>query len=509
MNFLDWIKSILSNGRKTPTIYCKGLTKKYDEKGVLEIGLYDGENPITDADIGIEINTRQYIKKTDENGIARLNINLGTGKYKAIINYPGKKDTYNRVTAYTEVFITTDTYMDGINLTKTKGEDTPYQCAVYRLDNHERIKEKINITVNGKTYEKESDDNGLYKLNINLPVGTYDIEAEYKGNDIYTQSKIKNTITINKEIVPTDKKQIVLGCDANTSDDSAVQNQIASRLEAEGYPVEKLQIGPNYFASYDYSSNAKGKIGIYLIASGIFSIADAAYGSGQFDNYIFGIRGDFGDKGATCFDCPIRADTDCTSICDKLDGKTFNQINAMLEPYVAVCGGGKIDELADNIISWLKSIEDKPEPEPKSYEEALLEYFEQISGVEVNSIDEALGVIEDRGYAYYYDDLYDNYTTVRRMIYGDGVNCTDACQAFFNIGVALGYEVHCLHIGCRGGDGHVRLKLKHDINTGGEWIYRDPAAVLSDNGMGVDYNWCMNGELWDIDPSWFMENLYR
>ena len=39
---------------------------------------------------------------------------------------------------------------------------------------------------------------GLYKLNINLPVGTYTIEASFNGNELFNPSSIKNTITIEE-----------------------------------------------------------------------------------------------------------------------------------------------------------------------------------------------------------------------------------------------------------------------------------------------------------------------
>lgn len=297
MSFWDFIINFLTNNKKNARFITKTLIKTYGDPEPLEVGLYDKNTPIDNEEIGIEVNGKQYIKTTDNDGIARLNINLGPGNYTAKLYWRGINGEYNSVTGYVDIIV----------------EPAP--------------------------------------------------EPEPKPQP------------------SGDKKTIVLGCDANTSDDSTVQNHIAERLEQEGYPVEKLAIGPNYFASTDYSSKAKGKIGIYLIASGIFSIADAYYGSGQFDNYIFGIRGDFGDKGATCFNCPIRADADCTSICDELDGKTFNQMNAMLQPYVAICGGGSTDELADNIIDWLNGLENsEPEPTPEPEPTQLWDYFTNQGG---------------------------------------------------------------------------------------------------------------------------------
>ena len=301
MSFWDFIKNFISNNKKDARFITKTLIKTYGEPDQLEVGLYDKNTPIDNEEIGIEVNGKQYIKTTDNDGIARLNINLGAGNYTAKLYWKGINGEYNSVTGYVDIIV------------DPQPEPEPVQPSC-------------------------------------------------------------------------DKKPIILGCDANTEDDSTVQNRITERLEAEGYPVEKLPIGPNYFASTDYSSKAKGKIGIYLIASGIFSIADAYYGSGQFDNYVFGIRGDFGDKGATCFNCPISADADCTSICDELNGKTFNQMNAMLQPYVAICGGADTDELANNIIDWLNGLE-QDDPEPPAPEETqeeeptqLWDYFTQQGG---------------------------------------------------------------------------------------------------------------------------------
>lgn len=350
MNILDYIRSLLNNNKKISTIYTQTLKKTFNSQEALEIGLYSGDTPIVNAEVGIEINGVQYIRNTDNNGVARLNINLGGGKYTAKCYYPGNKE-YNKASAYAEVFITTDTYMDGINLKKTVGDSTPYQCAVYRLDNNQRVKDEVTFNINGQPYTRNADEDGLYKLNINLPIGTYTIEASFNGNELFNPSSIKNTITI-EEPAP----------------------------------------------------------------------------------------------------------------------------------------------------------EPEPTPEPKSYAEKLLEYFESKFGP-MSCIDDCLEAVQGRGYAYYYDDQFDNYTAINRMADEEGDNCTDACQVFWNLSKALGYDVKCLHIGCSGGDGHVRLQLKHPINTDDEWINRDPAAVL--NGGSIDSIWCENGTIWDINPDWFMANIER
>ena len=434
MNILEVIKNFLSNNKKNARFITKTLVKTYGDPEPLEIGLYDGITPIDNEDIGIEVNGKQYIKTTDNDGIARLNINLAAGNYTAKLYWRGINGEYNSVTGYVDIII------------DPQPQPEPVQ-----------------------------------------PSG--------------------------------DKKPIILGCDANTEDDNTVQNRIAERLEAEGYSVEKLPIGPNYFASTDYSSKAKGKIGIYLIASGIFSIADATYGSGQFDNYIFGIRGDFGDRGATNFNLPIRADADCTSICDKLNGKTFNQMNAMLQPYVAICGGADTDELADNIIDWLTAINTNDDPEPPAPEETpetptgqesrhvkILNYFEEHFGI-CEYIDDALEKIQGRGYAFYFSDGYNMYETIDRVDNGDGANCFDIAEVFYHCAKGMNekygrnYTVEYLDVWCPvSGYDHIRLRL----NNGEVTFYRDPACVL--DGGDITDNWCGTSDnILEVNPSWIYD----
>ena len=107
-------------------------------------------------------------------------------------------------------------------------------------------------------------------------------------------------------------------------------------------------------------------------------------------------------------------------------------------------------------------------------------YFVKVFGTFDNTIDGALRKIAGKGYGYYYDDVYSNKESINRMKTGQGVNCTDSCQVFYNILSELikkgkYKKVECLHVKCSGGDGHVRLRIT--LNDG-SYIYRDPAAVL-------------------------------
>ena len=163
-----------------------------------------------------------------------------------------------------------------------------------------------------------------------------------------------------------------------------------------------------------------------------------------------------------------------------------------------------------NTLPAMNNINTKVWVKPKEYSEKIYDYFVKRLGKFNNTIDGALSLIDGNGYAGYSDDYYSNKTSIDRMANGSGINCTDSCHVFYNIAkhlIKLGKykKVQCIHVGCRySGTGHVRLRLQ--LNDG-DWIYRDPASVL--DGNGVTSNWCMDGEYWATDPSWFMENLNR
>ena len=145
--------------------------------------------------------------------------------------------------------------------------------------------------------------------------------------------------------------------------------------------------------------------------------------------------------------------------------------------------------------------------------EEVLAYFEKVFGVTIKYIDDVMEILDGRGYAYYYDDMYSNKETIDRIKAKKGVNCTDVTHIVHNIGLALinkykrYKKVETIHVRCSGGDGHVRSKF---TNTNGTIFYRDGACALSANGRGAYCNWCTSGyTLLATNPSWFMKDLNR
>ena len=158
----------------------------------------------------------------------------------------------------------------------------------------------------------------------------------------------------NQQQNNSSSKQVVLGCDDNGNDDSNYQNTVKGIIEQAGYQVEALAIEPNAYASYSYDSKAKGKIGIYLIAAGTYSIGDAYEGGTSFDYNYFGIRPECSPNwDVSDFDTkPIGSDPDTRGgVTDKIAGKSFKEINEIVKDRCMCVTGKDATEMGNNLVA--------------------------------------------------------------------------------------------------------------------------------------------------------------
>ena len=174
-------------------ITANNLTKNYTESGQVkaQVSVYDG-SALSYYPITFTINGVTYNRRTDGNGEASLNIRLPRGIYPCKIVSPAD-DYFAYAEKTVTVKILTSTKMEGTNITKMEDETTVYQCAVY--DEIGRVDCDVKLTVNGVTYIRHTESDGLAKLNIRLPAGEYYIIAEFLGDEIHTGSRVVNHIS--------------------------------------------------------------------------------------------------------------------------------------------------------------------------------------------------------------------------------------------------------------------------------------------------------------------------
>ena len=171
-----------------PTLIADNLVKYYKNASQFYISLIDSEgNPVSGVNITMNINGVFYNRTTNENGTARLNINLIPGEYilTAIDPLTGLQMSHNITVLPT--LNATDlemTYQDGstFNVTVLDGQGNPAKEVT------------VTFNINGVLYNRVTDSHGIARLNINLIAGKYIITSEYDG------FKIANTITIKDKI---------------------------------------------------------------------------------------------------------------------------------------------------------------------------------------------------------------------------------------------------------------------------------------------------------------------
>ena len=145
-------------------------------------------SPLVNASVTFNINGVLYKKQTDYEGVARLNINLFPGKYILTAVHPdGLMYGYN-ITVLSTIY--------GDDIVKFFRNGTQY-CAKF-LDGcgSPLVNASVIFNINGVFYKKQTDDNGMAKLNINLFPGEYILTAIHlNGEEKANIIKVLTTIS--------------------------------------------------------------------------------------------------------------------------------------------------------------------------------------------------------------------------------------------------------------------------------------------------------------------------
>ena len=169
-----------------PTISGNDITKIYKNNTQYYAKFVDGKgNPLKNTGVKFNINGVFYTRTTNDQGMARLNINLNPEKYIITAEnlITGEKHA-NTITVLPNI-------IENYDLTKYYKNSSQYRVKL--LDNTGKpVGAGVNVifNINGVFYTRSTDANGYAKMNINLNPGKYIITADYKG------LKVSNTIKV-------------------------------------------------------------------------------------------------------------------------------------------------------------------------------------------------------------------------------------------------------------------------------------------------------------------------
>ncbi len=216
--------SVYSNVVVKTTIESKNLVKMY-QNGTQFFATFlgtDGKPLANNTKVTFNINGVFYTRQTNENGVARLNINLRPGEY--ILT------AINPVNSESEGFnITVKSLIESNDLTKHYRNDSKFEAKIYNKDGTLAINKNVTFNINGVFYNRITDSNGVARLNINLRPGNYIITTIFEG------LTIGNNINVLPTLVTSDLSMKYLDGSKFT----------AQTLDGQGSPLANQNVSFN------------------------------------------------------------------------------------------------------------------------------------------------------------------------------------------------------------------------------------------------------------------------
>ena len=188
---------------------------------------------LTNTNVTFNINGVFYTRKTNESGVARLNINLPPNDYILTAINPATGEMYSNTIRVLNVLSASDmsmTYRDGskFNVTLLDGQGIPY------------ANQELTFNINGVFYTRTTNELGVASLNINLQAGNYIITSTYNGLSIANTINIQGVetqgpLTVSGQIVNKANENYA----TSSSDTSVVTVTNGGSLSLDNSVIEK------------------------------------------------------------------------------------------------------------------------------------------------------------------------------------------------------------------------------------------------------------------------------
>ena len=148
---------------------------------------YDG-NKVVDTTVKMNINGVFYERKTNSDGVVRLNINLPPSSYiLTVINPITGENAANNITVLSRL-------VENNDLVKYYKNASKYSVKVLDEKGSPLDHVNVNFNINGVFYTRSTDSNGVASLAINLAPGDYIITAEFDGFMVSNNIKVLTVI---------------------------------------------------------------------------------------------------------------------------------------------------------------------------------------------------------------------------------------------------------------------------------------------------------------------------
>ena len=171
----------------------------YGDSANLIITLNDRNNAVLKGkDISVNLNGKDYVVKTGNDGKATLPVDLIPGKYTAKIKFNEDSIYLSSSVSSNVVVNKVATALTANDINIVYGDSANFILALIDAKSNALVSKDISVNLNGKAYVVKTGNDGKAALPIDLVPGKYTAKVEFKGDNIYLATSVNSNIVVNK-----------------------------------------------------------------------------------------------------------------------------------------------------------------------------------------------------------------------------------------------------------------------------------------------------------------------
>ena len=238
-------------------IYFIGSSMIYQAKLIDDEG-----NPVFKQIMTFIINNDVHYGVTDKNGIAKVHLDLEKGDYDVLISHDSALNVTAKISVLLRLVENNNLVMDynlGSFKVRAIGDDGKPIAGDY-----------VKISVDGKTYNVKTNNQGYAILKITSKPNTYQITSTYKGYSVQNTIKVKKTLSAKKTFKAKKNRKLTLTATLKRSNGKAISGKkVLFKLNGKTYKattnkkgiakvtikskvVKKLKVGKKYALKISY-----------------------------------------------------------------------------------------------------------------------------------------------------------------------------------------------------------------------------------------------------------------
>ena len=433
--------------RKASTkLTSKDYTFLPDEKRVIKVKLTTALDDTSNVGkvIKIRINGKTYSKKTDGDGVASLDLSsFKKGIYNVQYSYEGSKYfKASKSTKSVKIFDTTNTRLTVKSTIRFGyGAGTSLKVA-YTAGGIPLAKKTVKLVINGKTYSKTTDANGIVAVPINLAIGSYNVTYKSTGDLIFSPASGSCEI----DVFQRSPSKVLWKCGSSYKDNSQTFKVLVtdSKGKATSGGMAELTIdGETYTAAVGSDGYAKFR-------------TDVAIGK-------YNVKVKFNGNN------------------DLLTSSNSKTVNVKLSKF----GNGINQKNAKGSSAYLKS-----SSHCKVGSKAIKKLVKSLTKGLTSKVDKAKAIFnyvrDTLDYSYYYNSKYGASGTLKHK----KGNCVDHSHLLVAMFRTAGFNARYVHGRCHFGDGDTTGHVWTQVKIGSKWVCADATSYR--NSLGKIRNWNTN-----------------